>query len=120
MDSTKNVKGNRKMVEVEYLPVIDYYKIPDGLDLNDRSVVAGYWVKWRVLHIKYVGIEEVEKHEPEHEDDNDFKNPDTTSIVDADECYVTYDDDEINPIREDTKARIAEHNARIEKMKQQE
>ena len=95
MASTKNVKGDRKMLHVRYYAPINYYRIPDNLDLEDKSVVEEYWVKWNTLYIKYVGKEEAEKINPEYSDtDGDiFKHPETLEIVDAEEHYVEYDDE---------------------------
>ena len=51
--STKNTKDNRKVVSAEYSNT-RVFKIPDGLDLEDRAVVK----EWKVfncdLHILYV------------------------------------------------------------------
>jgi len=93
MESTKNVKGNRKMLQVTYYAPINYYRIPDNLDLEDKSVVEEYWVKWNTLYIKYVGKKEVEKLGPEYSyaDGDAFKRPDTVEIVDADEDYIEYE-----------------------------
>ena len=56
---TKNVKGNRKVVMVTlYTPHL-IYKIPDGLDLEDKTVVKSWGYKrdmWGngVIYIDYV------------------------------------------------------------------
>ena len=53
-ESTKNVKGNRLIVVAEYHPSQKLFRIPDGVDLNDKSVVESWHVKWGTLHIGYV------------------------------------------------------------------
>lgn len=95
MNSTKNVKGNRKMLEVTYHePLVDYYKIPDGLDLEDKTVVKSYWVKYRTLYIEYVGKKDREEIETEYEDASDFKHPSNVQIEDADDNFVIYKEED--------------------------
>ena len=42
-ESTKNTKGNRKFVHVKF-ETYGAFKIPDGLDLEDRTVVKSWGV----------------------------------------------------------------------------
>ena len=93
--NTKNVKGNRKIVSTEYCtpPPTAVFKIPDGVDLEDKSVVEYWYVKYGTLHIKYVGKEEVEEIECHFEPEIDWK-VGNDEIVDADEWCVEYTDDE--------------------------
>jgi len=91
-DNTKNEKGNRKVVEVEYPGPVATFKIPDGLDLEDKSVVEAWWVIWGTLHISYVSG--AEQHiEWEYDPEPDFKRG-KESIVDADNHGVEYSEDE--------------------------
>ena len=96
------------MLEVKYINTcVDYYKIPDNLDLEDTTVVEEYWVKYRTLYIKYVGKDKVEEYEADYEDQGtDFKRPDEVDIVDADDTWVNYteedeSDEEVHYIDED-------------------
>lgn len=91
--NTKNVKGNRKIVATDYDVGTAVFKIPDGLDLEDKSVVEDWWVKWCRLHIQYVGKEEVEEIDWEYEPEVDWKRG-HDEIIDADEWGVEYSDDE--------------------------
>eukprot|EP01043_Picozoa_sp_COSAG02_P073160 COSAG02_NODE_14106_length_1310_cov_1.068538_1_plen_129_part_00 len=70
--NTKNEKGNRKVVEVLYPRPAAAFKIPDGLDLEDESVVEEWWVKYGTLHILYVSGAE-EHIEWEYDPETDFK-----------------------------------------------
>ena len=81
---TRNTKGNRKIVRADYQPQVSFFKIPDGLDLEDKSIVEMWHVKWDILGIRYVGGKE-EKIRPfcRWEDDEDlFKQPEYTHIQD--------------------------------------
>ena len=64
MSSTINTQDCRKVVRVAWDAPESLFEIPDGLDLEDESVVEEWWVKWNTLHIKYVGKKEVEEIEP--------------------------------------------------------
>ena len=92
--NTKNVKGNRKIVATTYYAPTAVFKIPDGVDLEDKSVVEYWGTKYGTLRIKYVGKEEEEKDiEWEYEPEVDWKYG-TDEIIDADEWGVEYSDDE--------------------------
>ena len=54
VSSTKNVKGNRLIVFAEYYGPESVFKIPNGLDLEDKSIVDEWVVKYNTLYIKYV------------------------------------------------------------------
>ena len=98
MSSTKNTKDNRKVVRATFYPPEAVFKIPDGLDLEDESVVEFWGVKWAKLYIKYVGKEEEEIIEPYFDVDEtiDLKYACEEEIVDADDCGGggVYTDDE--------------------------
>ena len=91
MSSTKNVKGNRQVV-VACSSSEQIFKIPDGLDLEDKTVVEFWFVKWGTLHIQYVNGEEKEI-EWEYEPEVDFKHPESSEIEDADEHDIEYEED---------------------------
>ena len=61
MSATKNTKNNRKVVVVEYSPPVYVWEIPDNLDLEDKTVVEEWYVRYGILYIKYVGQDEPEK-----------------------------------------------------------
>ena len=53
ISETMNVKGHRKCVTVVYPPSYQYFKIPDGVDLNDLSVVREWFVRDDILNIHF-------------------------------------------------------------------
>ena len=85
MSSTLNVNGNRQVV-VACSSSEQIFKIPDGLDLEDKTVVKNWIVKWGILYIGYVngGEQEIDA---EWEDDYGCKYPDA-EIEDADDCNI--------------------------------
>ena len=32
-----------------------FFNVPEGVDLEDKTVVEKWWVKWGILFIRYVG-----------------------------------------------------------------
>ncbi len=60
--NTKNEKGNRKVVRTDYRECA-IFKIPDGVDLEDKSEVQYRRTKYGCLYIKYVGKEVEEEIE---------------------------------------------------------
>ena len=52
--STKNVKGDRKVVVERHVCTPRVWKIPDGLDLEDKSIVSNWYTEEEELFIKYV------------------------------------------------------------------
>jgi len=98
--NTKNEKGNRMMVETIYdQREVAYFRIPDGVDLEDKSVVESWETRYGTLYIKYVGKAEEEEIEWEFHPSEytDYKYG-QDSIEDADGlgggCGVEYSDDE--------------------------
>lgn len=84
-------RNERKVVIVKYNQT-DAYKIPKGVDLEDKTVVENYGVKWGTLHIDYVdGREETVESEGW---DTDMKYPDEVRIENAKDWGINYDDDE--------------------------
>ena len=117
---TKNTKDNRKLVIAKYHDEA-VYKLPNNLDLEDKSVVDSYWIKWGVLNICYTSKENLERFTNQPEDKDDFtqntaegfaanvwvqeiqshwdpddqhKFPQLTEIDDADEYGVDYEQDD--------------------------
>ena len=92
--STKNVKGDRKVVRATYYPPEAVFKIPDGLDLEDKTVVANWGVKYGVLHIEYVDGRKEEISWAIDPTEYDYKWSESTTIENADDCCVEYSEDE--------------------------
>jgi len=95
------IKMTNKKVVVATMPVVEmYFKVPDGIDLEDKNVVEDYWYKYGSLHIKYVDKDDIETIEAYYEDDVEmasfgvFKYADNLEIKDNDECDVPYESDE--------------------------
>ena len=95
MSSTKNTKGNRKIVRATFEPPDFIFKIPDGLDLEYKEVVEHWCVKYGTLHIKYVGKEDVEEIDPFYDPcEYDYKYPMSENIEDAYDEYQEEDEDD--------------------------
>ena len=91
-ESTKNIKGNRKVVYAKYY-CDGCFKIPDGVDLEDKTVVKFWGIKYAKLHIHYVdGREEEIEHVWDVEPD--WKYPEKVKIGDAEDYNIEYSDDE--------------------------
>ena len=93
MSSTKNVKENRKVVVANYF-CQGVFKIPDGLDLNDETVVKSYGVRYCTLWICYVDgrTEEIDPHD---DIEPDWKYPKIfLDDADAEHYCVEYSEDE--------------------------
>jgi len=88
---TKNIKGNRKVVVANYF-CQGLFKIPDGLDLSDETVVKCWTVRYGTLYIYFVDgrEEEIETHV---DTEPDWKYPDC-KIDDAEDYGVEYSEDE--------------------------
>jgi hypothetical protein len=93
MSSTLNVKGSRKILKATYYTPEVYFKLPDGLDLEDETIVESYGVKWNILYINYVDGR-TDEIETEYFPEDDYKDPDNIEIVDADKTWITYDEDD--------------------------
>ena len=93
-ESTKNVKGNRKVVRAEYHEPASVFEIPDGLDLEDKDIVEEWYVCRNILHIKYVGKEEEEEIEPTWDAYECDLGTAKCEIEDADDVGFDYECDE--------------------------
>jgi hypothetical protein len=70
VSNTKNTKKNRKVIAARYGDEA-IYKLPNNLDVEDKSVVDSYWIKYGTLYISYTSKENLERYtnQPEDEDD---------------------------------------------------
>ena len=108
MSDTKNVKGNRQVVRAAYEGE-SYFKIPDGLDLEDSTIVEYWLVKWNVLSIKYVGKEQLDEIQAYDEWGLDLKNPFEEEIKSAGDADIDpYEDEdkeevEVKPVKKKAK-----------------
>ena len=97
-NSTKNTKDNRKVVYAKYY-CDGCFKIPDGLDLEDKTVVKFWGVRYTTLHIHYVDGRE-EEIEAVWDIEPDWKYP-KVKIEDAEDYNIEYSDDEEEEDEED-------------------
>ena len=95
MSSTKNTKDTRKVVRATFDAPKSVFKIPDGLDLEDETIVEYWQVKYNELYIKYVNGE-VLTIEPSWDgsESMDYKLPMDCEIIDADDIGFEYSEDE--------------------------
>jgi len=90
-NTTKNTKDNRKVVAAKYY-CEGVFKIPDGIDLEDRSVVKEWCVKWIYLHILYVDGSNA-RLEAEWDIEPCWQYPEV-DIKDAEDYNIEYSGDE--------------------------
>ena len=95
--NTKNTKDNRKVVVAEHTMCL-VYKIPDNLDLEDKTIVKKYWVRGGVMYLAYTN-EEYFRQYYQDDDTTDFyiNDDDTTDFyikcfVQKVQCESPYDD----------------------------
>jgi hypothetical protein len=87
------MSSERKIVRVQYTHN-DVFKIPKGLDLEDKTQVKNWGVKWNRLWIEKVDGTELMIEAESWIHNFDYKYPDIAEIVDADDEGVEYSDDE--------------------------
>ena len=77
ISETMNVKGHRRCVTVVSPQVYQYFKIPDGLDLEDISVVKEWIVRNEVLNIHFVDSNKdsifIQPHYTDYYADDDYE-----------------------------------------------
>ena len=84
----------QKVLIAYYVPREQRFRIPKGLDLEDKTKVAEYWVRREQLHIKFV--DGSFKHIQSYSDISDEKTPCEENIETDDE-----DDEDHNSTVED-------------------
>ena len=86
MSNQTNIKRTNKTVSViATYEACSEFIVPDGLDLNDTTVVNSWWVKWDVLNILLVKDHKILSIEPRYsaqknKDHNCFDMRDPTRI----------------------------------------
>lgn len=96
------MNSNKKVLVATYRSY-SIFKIPKEFEnLDDETIVEGYYVKWDILYIKPVGKDWVEIQETDTGSCNHecFKKPIETKI-DKQEEWLGPDDDEDNDSEED-------------------
>ncbi len=89
---------SQQVVVAEYYAPEVVFKVPKGIDLNDKSVVENWFVRRHTLYIKYVGKDKEEEHEPVFETEEDFKFPNKEEVMKREDCeledFIDWSDDE--------------------------
>jgi hypothetical protein len=71
------------------------FRIPKGIDLDDKTVVREFFVKYNTLHIVLVNGKVIER-EPCYSniDSHDYKYSDTANIEEAEDYEIEGDDED--------------------------
>ena len=92
--STKNIKDNRKVVVAKFYAPRIVFKIPDGIDLEDKTVVKKWWVRNGTLYINFVDGHNEEIDEEYSTGFEELNCVEEADIEDADDWNVEYSEDE--------------------------
>jgi len=94
----EKLKMSQQVVVAEYYGPEVVYKVPKGIDLNDKSVVENWFVRRHTLYIKYVGKDKEEKLEPVFDTEQDFKFPNKEEVMKREDYeladFIDWSDDE--------------------------
>ena len=90
--ATMSTAGAPKIVVAQYECPERAWRIPFGVDLEDKSMVKEWWIKWDYLHIEYTDGRKV-SIESDWESEGDFKYPLDQRIEDADELGIDFDEE---------------------------
>jgi hypothetical protein len=86
-----------KVVRATYYPPTSVFKIPKSIDIEDKSVVKGYWVRYDELYIEFVDPSKdmlrIQPHLAASESE-DYKDPMTIEVIDADEEGISDDEED--------------------------
>ena len=117
MSLTKNTKENRQVVVAKY-SVESVFQIPDGLDLEDKSVVEEWWIRYDTLYIRYADKnKELEEITATWECSEDLKYPAEMKVTPADDVGFEYDEEELE---EQAKAKKEEEEEEDEEEEEEE
>ncbi len=88
------METERQIVIARY--TVEYpFRIPKGVDLEDKNVVESWCVKWNILHIYYVDGR-IKQINPAWDNEPDYKYPQDTSVESAEDMGIMSDDEEEN------------------------
>lgn len=87
---TLNIKGNRKVLRATYITE-SVFKLPDGVDLENKNQVEFWGVKWDTLYIKYVNGRKEEINPYFGAAEIDMKYPNDEEFVDENEYHLPFD-----------------------------
>ena len=94
------MSDSRKILKATYYPRELFFKIPKNIDLEDKSRVEGYWVKWDTLHINFVDGTS-QSIESCLENEEDYKRPTDIEIEDRDDYGWFSDSEEEDEVKDD-------------------
>jgi len=101
--------SGKKILKAIYYPREVFFKIPKNIDLEDKSKVEKYWVKWNMLFIKFIDGT-IQKIECCQENDEEYKHPENTEIKDKDDYGWFSDSDEEDEDEEEEDEEEEEEN----------
>jgi hypothetical protein len=87
------MSSERKIVRVQYSHQ-DVFKLPKGLDLENKTQVKFWGVKYNTLYITKVDGTELNIDSEGWVQDHDYKHPDIAEIIDADDEGIEFSDEE--------------------------
>ncbi len=93
MDTTTANTMERKVVVATYT-IESVFKIPKGLDLEDKTIVKQWYVKWDTLYIEKVDGTQLEVCENSRWGEEAQKHAEKEEIKDADDYCMDDDSDE--------------------------
>ena len=85
--NTRNTKANPLVVRSSFM-VDFHYNLPEGLDLEDDTVVKSWGIRWRNLYIYYVDGRSSVINPIERLCDYDFKRAEKVEILSAVDCGI--------------------------------
>ena len=91
---------SQKVVVAEYYAPEAVFKIPKGIDLEDKNQVKDWYVRWNsrkgnTLYIKFVDKKEEQEITASYESEIDYKRPAKATIMEREEreCCLSSDDE---------------------------
>lgn len=57
-----------------------YFKVPEGIDINDKTVIEYYCIKWNILYIKFIDRDDEIEIEATNTSENDMKHSDNITV----------------------------------------
>lgn len=94
-EEEKQEEEEERVVAVARYNVYEVFKIPKSINLEDKTQVESYHIKYNTLHIYIVGEEDTIEINGENWIDNfDYKYADSVDIQPADDWGVDYDEED--------------------------
>jgi hypothetical protein len=82
-------KPKKKVVSSSYT-IENIFKVPEGLDLEDNTIIECWYVKYDCLHIWYMDGRHDEITSSKTAYDDDYNDPINVEIVDAEDFGFEY------------------------------